>query len=195
MTLNFPGPFQLRINYQVNGQPHTQRLNLSLSTDPGPGYPFSGYGVLQKNLASVGLQVALDAWVVLLRNMWNSADCNFNDCELWKYAPASEDATFHAAHAIGLAATNATATAVAGQARMSLISTLGGSMFVDFMESIYAPGPTDAYPFAPTEVGAIATFLLGSTNWVLARDGAHPAAARRWNPGQNEALWKKINRL
>jgi hypothetical protein len=195
MTLNFPGPFQLRVNYQVQGQPHTQRLNLALSTDPGPGFAFTAYSTLQRNLASVGLQAAADAWIVLLRPMFNSTNANFNDIELWKYAPASEDATFHAAYAVGLAGTNATATVTAGQARMSLISTLGGAHFIDFMESIYPPGVTDAFPFASVEVGAVATFLLGTTNWVLARDGSHPAAARRWNPGQNEALWKKINRL
>ena len=194
MVLNFPGPYQLRIHYSVGGSDHVQQLNLDLATDGGAGQPFSTHSVTRNGLGPSALDALVDFWIDLIDGIYNSGQANFIDAELWKYTPESFDATFHGVYAIGQAGASAGATQFASQGRLSFITSTGGAMFIDFIDMVLAPGETDNAPFADTDIAAIAAYVLGTGGWFIGRDGSWPIAARKWNPGQNEAYWKKLNR-
>lgn len=191
MALNFPGPFQVRFNYTVQSRRHQQRLNLDVTGSPAPGLAFASYQVARRGAADAGLQGLVDSYITLIKAIYNSTDANFVDATLWKYAPGTDDATFYAAYAIGVVGGVASASVVDSQSRISYISLEGGTMFMDFMEAVVSIGITDPYPFADANVQAIANFVIGTNNWILAKDTSYPIAARAFNPGQNEALFKK----
>jgi hypothetical protein len=194
MVLNFPGPYQVRLNYTVDGRKHQQRLNVDETSGAVSGLPFASYDLATFGAADVDLQVAVDNWISLIDNIFNTAATAFIDAELWKFTPGGNDAVFWASYTIGETGAGGGAAITDGQARMSFISQEGGTMFLDFMESTEGPAPTDSFPFPDASVDAIADFVIGATNWILAKDTSYPVAARFWNPGINEALFKKTNR-
>lgn len=194
MAENFPGPYQVRLNYVCEGRPHQQRLNCNISGTPAPGLPFSSYNVVQQNTFAIPLNTAVDNWVTLIRPFFNNVNANIVDAELWKYTAGTNVATFHAIYTIGLLGTAASPTVHASQGRLSLRTTEGGTMFVDFMDTFKQAGTYDPAPIGDTQAAAVATFLVGATNWVLGKDTSYPISARAWYPGINEAWFKKIYR-
>jgi hypothetical protein len=195
MTTNYPGPYQVRLFYQANGHAHEARYNCDLDVDLGPGQTFADYEVLLRGGLKGTLQGRVDAWVDLIKVLFNSANSSFTYAELWKYVPGTNQAQFYSAYQIGVAGTSASGAAAYSQAILSFISQEGGALFIQFMESILTQNVTDNYPFAVAAVNDIADFVASDDNWIMAKDTSYPIAPRNYNCGQNEALWKKFNRL
>lgn len=194
MTINYPGPYQVRVHYTTASRPHVQRLNVAVSGTPDPGLNMASYDFILRGGGTVQADTAIAAWIGLIDSLFNTATTNFTHYELWKYAPGTDDATFMSVLEGGATGASASAVVPAAQSRMSFISTEGGTMFIDFMETIHQLAVTDPYPFANADVQAVANFVISSSNWILAKDTSYPIAARNWNVGQNEALFKKIYR-
>lgn len=194
MAINFPGPYQIRLNYTVKGRRHQQRLNCELDVDLGPGLLFVNYSLKRRGAAAAGLSGLVDAWKLLIDNIYNTTDAAFVDATLWKYTAGTNDAVFYSAYSIGLTGADAAATVDAGQVRLSFITQEGGTMFLDFMDSNIPSAPTESFPFATVNLDAIADFIISINNWVLGKDTSYPIAARAANPGINERWYKVLNR-
>lgn len=67
-------------------------------------------------------------------------------------------------------------------------------MRVSLMDTVYDPGISVPYGSMDTPTKALADAVTGATNVWLARDTSYPFNAIAMFPGQNEALFKKINR-
>lgn len=198
MALNFPGPYQLRVFYQVNASPggvldHVLALNLDCSPAPSPGDPFSSITVV----ASAGtkdLLGVLNALIAVLQPEFNTTTCAFLQAELWKYTPGTFQANYISSETIGLAGTSASASAVATQSIYTFRTIEGGIMKVTLMEDVYAQDEPIPYTgLTPQSQAVVDFFVTGGVDGVffLARDTSYPIAFLKKFPGQNEAIFKR----
>jgi len=171
------------------------RLSLQLDLDPDPGDLFSTMNVLTR-AAGVGaaLDDAVDAWITLIKPLYDDTLASFVNAELWKYTPGTFDSSFVSAYDIGVAGTDTGSVNPASQGILTFRTIGGGILRLDFLEINLQPATTDAPPFVNATVTAIAAFVVSVNNWLYARDNTYPIAARAWFAGVNEALFKKIYR-
>lgn len=190
---NFPGPYEVRINYTVNASAvvlsHQQRLNVRVDGDPLPGEVFTAIDVLRRDDTTDLLSDKVDEWVALLQPAFSN-QATFVNAELWKYEALSFEASFVGTYAIGLAGTAGTAQP-AGQAIFTFRTQEGGIMKLSLMESNITPGGTVPYTGMATEQKAIADAIQYGTAFWLARDTSYPFAFIAMHPGRNEVLFKK----
>jgi hypothetical protein len=190
----YPGPYELRLLYNTAGRDHIARYNLKMYTDATPPFNFSAVQLLAKDGSHVYLDVAVDAWVVLMKAIYNSGNSAITAAELWKYEVDSFIAAFQSSYSIGVAGTSGSSYHPAGQSVLTFRTEDGHRMRLDFMESIYATGASLSYAGAPAAVQAIIDFVLSAGNWILARDGSYPQSFHRLHNGENEALFRRIYR-
>lgn len=190
---NFPGPWEVRINYIVislaGTRPHSQRFSLDMNTAGDPGDTFADFNVLSRDSSNPALDAWLDAYIDLVREIYHT-DTTFVDAELWKYTPESFDAAFYATYAIGLAGLSASGTTADGQGIMTFRSQNGGSARLNFMETIAAAGATTPIASATAAVQDIADYITDPGSPVIARDNGYLFTALNWLPGLNEGLFK-----
>lgn len=194
MPLNFPGPYEVRINYITNEPApiaeHQLRLSCQMSLTGNPGDPFSAWTPFQKNGSAVtSLQGHVDALMPLVRALYLPTT-TFTDAELWQYNPSSFDAVFRASYELGLVGTGAGTTQVAGQLVTSFRTQNGGIMKVDLRGTAIVPAATDVYPFANAAIQALAVYMAGATSPWWARDNSYAIIPLKAMPGTNEHSWK-----
>lgn len=192
---NFPGPYAVEFKYQALTREHSAELNCAAIGNPPPGTPVASITLATRSGGSVALQTGV-------QNFWNfyrtghGNTASLLEWALWKYTVG----TYEKAYVAGGAVTNplgsgGTATA-ARQAVASLRTANGGIMFVEWLEGIATEDSSIA--LIPSGVGAyyqsVAAYLLSSEGWAIGRDDSFPIAALKVSRGQNEAIWRKINR-
>ncbi len=200
MALNYPGPYEVRIFYTVTvgsvALEHTQRLNCNVSPHADPGEEFNDITVVTRGPLGGGagfstLKSAVDDYVALMRGIYNTTTANIDRAELWRYTPGTFEAAFVSAYNIDLPGTIASATVQAGEAILTFRTIEGGIMKLAYEESYLPPGGAQSLGVVTGPAAAIRDYVLGSSNWILARDTSYPFAGYRYNPGQNEAIFKK----
>lgn len=203
MAINYPGPFELRIEYlptvgSAQDITHTQRLNIDLEGTPAQGDTFGNYNVVDKN-GSTGIDLAtvVEEYLAVLNAMLHSGT-DIGNIELWKYPVyQSFDAVFWSTYTpTANVGTSGTASSPAGQDIFTFRTQEGGIMKINIMEGIIAPGVPRAYASLNANAAALVDYILdgnGSTYSApfLARDTSYPFSFIKDYPGQNEALWKK----
>jgi hypothetical protein len=197
MATNYPGPYELRIKYdtqQTFGK-HVQRLNIELASDPEPGpVTFSELTVL-KNTGQAALDVAVENYLAEFRGHFNTAT-DIGPIELWKYTPGTFDSDFVTVYEPTIVAgTDGGAVVIAGQAIVTFYTEEGGVLKLNFMESVYSPGPDQSFPTNIGDINNLADWVAGPDGFLLGRDTSRVLARKGFFPGQNEKLWKKYNRL
>lgn len=197
MALNFPGPYQLRLFYQVNGTPggvvdHVMALNLDCSPAPSPGDAFSAITVVT-SLGTKALDGVVNALVAVLQPEFNSSATSFLSAELWKYTTGTFQASYISSMSVGLAGTSTSTNKEATQSIYTFRTTEGGIMKVTLMEDVYEKDEPIPYTGLTTESKAIVDFFVtGGVDGVffLARDTSFPIAFLKKFPGENEATFK-----
>lgn len=197
MALNYPGPYEVRMFYNVyNGattEPHEQRLNVNVNGTPNPGDAMNTIQFVDRGSSLVQADTTIIAWANLIAPRWLvHANNVITHAELWRYAPLSFDATFISTLSINIAATGAGSTLIAGQEMYTFRTSEGGIMKLNFMESTQAQGAPQSYNALNAGQKAIVDFVLSVPDalWI-ARDTSFPVAFLRMFPGSNEALFKK----
>jgi len=194
MAINFPGPWGLRIFYVVSGRDHKTEFSLQIAPEPDPGDPFSAVTVIRKDSSTDPLDVVTDEWIALLRPKFSSATGTILRAELWKYVFESFDAVFYGTYDISLAGTNTVAVSPASQGIYTFRTQEGGVFKLDILDTSDIPSPPQVYTALAGVDQDIVDYLLSSENPFIARDTSYPLAFLRFLPGQNERLWKSINR-
>lgn len=192
---NFPGPFAVEYKYQALLREHSAEFNCVAIGNPPPGTPVASITLATKSGGSVPLQTGV-------QNFWNfyrgghATATTLLEWILWRYTDGSYEKTFIASGTV----TNPTgANGTGGAARQEIVtmrSAGGGIMRIEWMEN---PSTGDTqFALIPSGSGAyyqqVAAYLLSSEGWAIARDNGFPIAGLRVSRGQNEALWRKINR-
>lgn len=187
MTLHFPGPYEVELFYTETNITHKMRLNCNLLVEGDAGDPFSSFDVEIRNGAGIDLDVAVLAWVNLIRTLFN-ASTNFTIANLYKFTPDSFEKTFLSTFNVNLLGSAAGAAVLMQQSTLTFTTNLGGNVRVELLES--AQGGNLRIPIrdAAATVRAVADFLVSPTNWVLARDGGYPTGQLNWSNGRNDAL-------
>ena len=189
MTLNFPGPYEIRLFYTCTiNTPltHVARYNIQLVGVPDPGDTFDTITVLQRDGNTKALDVLVDEWVALMQAIYSTSQTTFVRAELWQNVFQSFQTSFVSTYALGLSGSVAQNVVAAGQSLVTFRTQEGGILKLSFMESIIASGPSDFEPFSPSALQAMVDYVLAVTNCFLARDTSFPIAVIGHYPGQNE---------
>lgn len=194
MTINYPGPYTIKLFYTISGRDHAQELNLDLDGTPNPGDDFSTIDVVTRDLQAVTLDTYVDTWVGLLQPFISQTSTNFDRAELWSYAAQSFDGTFISAYDVGLPGTFVGTTVIAGELIWTFRTVEGGIMRITIEEPVSTPGESQSYSEMGGTSQDLVDFVLGSGNAWLGRDTSQPISALKLHPGQNERAWKKFYR-
>lgn len=199
MSLNYPGPYEVRIFYTVTTgfaiMSHSQRLNVRVDGTPAPGTPMADIDFLRRDNTPFAATSEIDAWVALMRARFATHASNvIQYAELWKYEPESFDASFVSTYDINLAANGGGTTLIGGQEIYTFRTEEGGIMKLNFMQSTQAEGAPIVYSGLSVNQKAIVDAVRNGTSPWLGRDTSYPFSFIKMYPGRNEALFKKIFR-
>lgn len=193
---NLPGPYSVEYSYQALTREHSLELNCAAIGSPPPGTPIGSISLATKGGGSILLQTAV-------QNFWNfyrgghGTATSLLEWTLWKWTGSGLSKDFVASgtvtNPLGSAGTGAVATR---QAIASFRTAAGGIMYVNWIEG--ASNADTKVALVPSGVGLyqqqVAAYLLSSEGWAIGRDDSFPIGALRFSQGQNEAVWRKVNR-
>lgn len=194
MAANFPGPYDMRFFYTVQGRDHTQKLNCAVQGTPNVGDDSSTIVLQTKDLVGVNMETAADAWAALIADQFNDTDAVINRVELWRYEPLSSDAIYVSSYQLGVDGTSAGATAPASQTISTFRTVEGGVLKINLMDTVFPGDQKEAYPAQYSSVNDIFDYVVADDTWILGRDTSYPVLALNWLPGINERLFKQIYR-
>ncbi len=195
MTLFYPGPFEVRLQYTITisgvALQHTQRLNCDVTSNPTPGTIFSGVTVTKSGGGTQALNVAVDAWVAIMRAKFSNAACVITHAELWKYTPNTFETSFISDYVINLNGNGTGSEVINGEGIYSFRSVGGHIMKIFLMEPIQVNGAPVVYTNMFTPDQNLVDAILGANNSWKARDDTFPFVFLRFFPGESEAIFKK----
>lgn len=193
MTQFYPGPFEVEIFYVDGGIEHKQRLNTIVVAAGDVGDPFSAFTVQPRTGANIALNTALDAYIALMRPLL-AITANITIANLYEYAANTFDKTFLATHDINLLGTGGGAVQLNHYTMLTFTTQFGNGMKIQWMDdNATEQNRIPIRDAAPAHL-AMANYLSGTTNWIIARDGSYPIGKLNRIGGQNEALFKRRNR-
>ncbi len=198
MTYNWPGPYGIRFFYTVTPTgfaaiEHKLELQCRIEGTPNPGTDWANINILQKDNTPYALATASAAVITALQPEFSSSDVTFDRVELWKYQDQSLNADFISADTVGLAGTAVLTTKVCTQSIMTFRTEEGGIMRVTLMEDIYSGTFPAGYADLSAETQAVIDYILASpgNQLFVGRDTSYPISFVRYNPSQNEAMFRK----
>lgn|SRR5215207_623442 len=197
MAINYPGPFEVRVNYLTNEVTAIANHQLRLSFDCGltgsPGDPFSSWKPIDKAGSSViSLATKVTDLVTTIKASFVAA-VTFVDAELWEYDPGTFDAIYRSTLPLAVVGTGAGSTVPYGQAIWTWRNALGGIMKMDLRGTIHPAAARVALP-STAQVAAVNTYMLASTTPWWGRDNSFPIAGLYFLAGLNERAFKVVNR-
>jgi len=194
MATNFPGPYVLKNFYSVGGREHVQQLNVQVQGTPDPGDGMDTITFLTKDGGSVAADVAIDAWIELMKTVLSTMDSSsWTRAELWKAQAGTFNLDFISTYTTGVAGTVATAVVIASEIIWTFRTANGGSMRVHVLDTPYSYGDKDTPPFAYQNLTDVADFVVSDDAWMYARDNSYAVSPVAFFPGQNEALFKELS--
>lgn len=200
MTLNYPGPYKIKLFYSTTVSSvlfeHVQELSLGLDPPyPSPGDAFATITPIFRITpgGAHDLKTVIDNWVLACKPLFSSGAGNSIDrAELWECVPFSFAATFVSAYSIAVAGTSGGSVQTGGQYIVTMRTTQGGVFKYSWMETTIAQAVTDTGTLASSTVESIvADTEAGNKYPWLARDNGFPFARIAGYPGINEALIKR----
>lgn len=194
MASNFPGEFEVRINYTIilGGKTtnHQQRFSFDANTVGNVGDDFDQWTPIQRSGSeALDLAASIQVYTDELQDYYHST-CTINDAELWKYATGTFDAAWQASEAITKVGSGTNVNGQDAEQIMTFRTTLGGLMRAHFMQGPETAGLKQTLPLANVDLDTLADEILKSGNWFKGRDGGYPIVLLGMYPGQNEALFK-----
>lgn len=190
---NFPGPHQFRFFYAVTldglVRNHQQNLNCEVVGDDTPGQPMTDYMVARRGLGDEQANVCISNWAELLQAAYGNT-MTLNRAELWRYDAGTNNAAFMSTTSLAMVGESIAANVPDGEVIHTYRTIGGGSLRLHFMETAHAAGLSDSSPFTNVAHEAIRAFVVGTGNFILARDNTYPFAAMSLHPGINERLFK-----
>jgi hypothetical protein len=193
MTQYYPGPYEVELFYVEGSITHVQRLNCNIVAEGVVGDPFANFSVATKAGASLALSIAVSDYVAVARTLM-APTANFTVANLYKYTPESYDKAFLATNDINLVGTGAGTVQLNHQTMWTFTTQLGNNMRLTLLDDISTSNARIPIRDGTVAQQNMATYVLGNTSWILARDGSYGAGRLNVVGGQNEALFKRRNR-
>lgn len=198
MATNYPGPYELRFFY-VTEEPtaiasHQHRISVELTSTPSAPVLFSAISVRGLDGVTVtSLDTWVDYYVTAMAEIFKIGT-TISHVELWHYTSLSFAADYVASYTLGVDGGSGSPLAIASQTILSFRSSEGGTLQLQFLGTVHAAGPKTTFPTGITFVNTMASIVLEDQSPIRARDDGFAVAPLFFLPGQNEALWKKLNR-
>lgn len=186
---NFPGPFEVVIKYSVDGVNHLQNLNCNAVTPIGVGDLPADIDLQTRVGGTVALDAAVTAWVNLLK-VGSSSTLTFDSFDFYSVAALSSVRTFITSGTIGVSGTNVGSYNPAHQKTLTFRTLEGGTMRIVQMETADTSKARVGYAATGAGNQAIMDFVVGTTNWILARDTSYPISALNAIGGENERIFR-----
>lgn len=187
MAHNSLYPSFVKVFYTVSSLQHVQTL-------PVLAYEGVGGWWLQNQSSSVG-QTWEDSMALyddILKIVLSTTNSVINFAELWTYDSEEGDPIFRETFEIDTIGTWATAPVQMGQLVLSFRTALGGVLKTYVMETPAVVNQILTPPtMGGTQINAYRNWVLGSTGFVVGRDGSFPIAVIRGRTKTNDALRKK----
>lgn len=189
MAKNYPGPYEIELHYDVDGEEHVARYNCDVVTAPTPGQDPATINLATRDGAGIFLSVAVNEWVNLLKARFDTGT-NFAFYNFYSIAPLSTVRTFITTGTLNVAGTSVSSPRLAGQMTYTFRTAEGNTMKIVTLESVDISDIR--VPYAGTGAGnqAIMDYVIASDTWFLARDTSCPIAAMNVVGGQNEAVFR-----
>lgn len=186
-------PGFVKIRYTGSSLTHIQTLAVTpigtpvIGTDPT---------FAQKGGANALMSVCIDAYIAVAKAL-HSAAVTFVDAEFWYQATPEDNPYWVFTHPIGVVGTHGTASVPERQSVISYRTGEGNNAFIYSMEVTgdIAGSQRQNFPTNKTYVNALNTYLVGSTSFVCARDGAFLITPVWWTTKNNDAIRKAILHL
>lgn len=193
---NWPGPYAVEYTYVSALREHSCELNCIAIGDPAPGTAIGSITLATRSGGSVALQTGV-------QNFWNwyrqghAVASSLLTWTLWKYNVGTLEKTFVNAGTVTNPLGSAGVAVAFGQ-DIATFRTAGGNILnVVWMEG-NSGGLQNSVVLTPSAVGdayqKVAAYVLSSEGWIFGRDDTWPIASLKRSSGQNEALWRKVNR-
>lgn len=185
MARNSLAPGYVVIHYTVAGLEHTQTL---------PVFPVmpAGTGTLlfSKGGSSIAWVTAITAYLNASKGLFSSADATLDFADLFTQADEFSAPVFQDTHSFAIAGTNATATTESGQAVFGWRTQNGGRGKSQWMETAFPDDFIQVPASYGTDAATFATYVLGATSIVYARDGSFMSSGIRLITKENDKLRK-----
>lgn len=189
MATHSLSPGFVKLYYTFSGIQHVMTLPVNpTETNPVVGEEPS---FTRRNGTTALMSTLVLEWVTLVKAIY-APTAEFQSAEYWS-APTGEDPVWIYTQTLAIVGTSGSANISMSQRVMTFRTTIGGVYKAYFMECDGAVvlNTRDAYPFSGAPNAAIATYLIGLTNWILARDNGYPIAGINLSTKTNDALRKK----
>lgn len=193
MTEYFPGPYEIRIPYNVDGIQHELKLNAGLAA--ASPVPVGGADpddiILNARVGSVNLQEGVDALWGAIRPLMSSSALA-GTYEFWRYPVPGAPAVFVTSGSLTVPNGSGGTYTPAQQATYTFRSALGHIGKIVLMEAVQAGNArAPMNPAAPTAVGTLASYVISGDSWIIARDDSFLVAPLNESYGQNEAIFRR----
>lgn len=195
---NLPGPYE--IEFAMTGwtapvRNHVFRVSVVALSNPAPGTLPTAIDIQKMSGASAKLNiVANQIWEFIRLFYNNSISCS--GYTLWKYVTGTLAKDFIAAGAVTNPLCSGSAGGASGQLTQTYRAASGGILKIVLLETNQTGD--GRFTLVPSGVGSasqrLAAYIMSADNVALARDDSYPVTALRDSRGQNEAIWRLINR-
>jgi hypothetical protein len=197
MTVNFPGPYELRIIYTCNATPggiltHQHRLNVDVDGTPDVGEDFANIDIVTRADGNHILSVVVENYVALLAPFFNSTATTFTIAELWKYEAGTFNADYVSTYEIDEPGTSASSLQKASEAIFTFRTLEGGIMKLVLLDGVFAPDVPKVYADMGSDAQDLVDYVVDAVSArFLGRDTSYPAVFLRLFNGQNENVFKR----
>lgn len=191
MTIHYPGPVVMELEYTVDGLKHLLAFNVEPVATPDIGDGFDTIDLKTKNLSTIGADVWAGLFEAGMDGTFNDVDVTFDIWNLYTVAPMSYDRTYISSEATQTPTFTAPATVIAHHT-IYTFRTLGGNL-----GKIYAmegnQGQNDIVPYVsllPQELIFVDVLLVTNTP-MIGRDGEFFANLISRASSQNEKTYRE----
>lgn len=186
--MNDLSPAYTRIRYHVTSHRHVMTFACQPDGSPVPGLipditPRAG--------APVAWDTAVLAFVNLLKPMFSTTS-GFDVAEFWSKPTPTSPPVFITAIQLGVAGTNIGEPLGAGEAVLTFRTPTKGGFKLYLMEAAVGRDQKYTFPMADSPVqNAIASFITGNSDWIIARNNNYPLVALTYTTKINDVLRDK----
>lgn len=187
MAQNSLFPAFVKLFYEGGTGNHTQTIPILMPTETP--LTTTGWSLEARDGSFVDFEAAVVAYINIVR-VFMPTNVTFLEAELYTMATATADPLYRTTATISLAG-QAVANLLynLSQTTLSYRSELGGSGKLVYMESTLTPNFRSTWRLnVPTTYNALRAFLIGQSNWIIARDGGMPIGTTYVTTKTNDAV-------
>jgi hypothetical protein len=189
MPSNSLSPGFVKLYYTSGGLEHVATLPVVPQEDPG----LPGWEVLTYDGSYDEWEAAVTGYVTVIKPLFHTSTV-FTYAELWEQPEPEDDPVFRAVAFLEIAGTGA-ATVVGSMATFSLRSDQGGNAKIVLMSHNNTVNLRRLPPSwgGATAIEAVADYLVGTSNFIHARDGGRFIAATQYTTKTSDESRKRLN--